>query len=46
MQGVTAGIEPLVPYLDSLRYLFLALTLGAILYMAFQRIHAMKVNAL
>ncbi len=46
LHGVTAVIEPLGPYLDSLRYLFLALTLAAILYMAFQRIRAMRIAAL
>lgn len=46
LQGAAAGIEPLVPYLDTLKYLFLALTLAAIGYMAYQRIHAMRVAAL
>lgn len=46
LQGAAAGIEPLVPYLDTLKYVFLGLTLLAVGYMAYQRIHAMRVAAL
>lgn len=46
LQDAAAGIEPLVPYLDAMKYIFLALTISAIVYVAYRNWRTARVAAL